>query len=143
MNYGALAIALLFGLCLFIAYDKGRLAQAQGALMIGAASLTLAVAALFVAPRGMRRAPYLGLAALAALMTLDLAISNKPNESTGLPSFIRIRPMRRWRSFASGSPPTPPPTGVTGWSWRRWITNGQIWASCMVSTMTSASTPSA
>ena len=85
MNYGALAIALLFGLCLFIAYDKGRLAQAQGALMIGAASLTLAVAALFVAPRVMRRAPYLGLAALAALMTLDLAISNKPNESTGLP----------------------------------------------------------
>jgi hypothetical protein len=85
MKTGALAIALLFGLCLFLAFDKGRLAQASGALMIGAGSLTLAVAALVKAPVWMRRAPYLSLAALAALMTLDLAISNKPNESTGLP----------------------------------------------------------
>ena len=85
MKTGALAIALLFGFCLFIAYDKGRFAQAKDALLVSAASLTIAVAALFMAPRVMRRAPYLGLAALAALMTLDLGISNKPNESTGLP----------------------------------------------------------
>ena len=85
MKAGAGAIALLFGLCLFLAFDKGRLAQASGALMIGAASLTLAIAALSVAPQLMRRAPYVGLAALAALMTLDLGISNKPNESTALP----------------------------------------------------------
>ena len=85
LKLGAWLVALLFGLCLFIAFDKGRLGQAQGALVIGAASLALAVAALFMAPALMRRAPYLGLAALAGLMTLDLAVSNKPNESTGLP----------------------------------------------------------
>ena len=84
MNHGAIAIALLFALCLLIAFDKGRFAQASVALMVGAASLTVALAALFMAPVWMRRAPYLSLAALAALMTLDLAISNKPNESTGL-----------------------------------------------------------
>jgi len=82
---GAGLVALLFGLCLFIAFDKGRLAQASGALVTGAASLGAAMAALFMAPRLMRRAPYLGLAALAGLMTLDLAISNRPNESTALP----------------------------------------------------------
>jgi hypothetical protein len=85
MKTGALVIGLLFALCLLVAFEKGHLAQAQGALMIGAVSLTMAVAVLFLAPRVMSRAPYLGLAALAALMTLDLAISNKPNESTGLP----------------------------------------------------------
>ncbi len=85
LKVGAGVLALLFGLCLFIAFDKGRLAQASGALMIGAVSLTGAVVALYMAPLFMRRAPYLVLAALAALMTLDLAVSNKPNESTGLP----------------------------------------------------------
>ena len=84
LKLGAGLIALLFGLCLFLAFDKGRLGQASVALVIGAASLASAVAALFMAPALMRRAPYLGLAALAALMTLDLAISNRPNESTGL-----------------------------------------------------------
>ncbi len=82
---GALAVALLFALCFYIALDKGRLAQASGALWVGAVSLTVALVALFMAPALMRRAPLLGLAALAALMTLDLAVSNKPNESTGLP----------------------------------------------------------
>ena len=85
LKLGAGLIALLFGLCLFLAFDKGRLGQASVALVIGAASLTMAVAALFMAPALMRRAPYVGLAALAGLMTLDLAISNRPNESTGLP----------------------------------------------------------
>ena len=84
MKAGAGLVALLFGLCLFLAFDKGRLGPASGALVIGAASLAMAVAALFMAPALLRRAPYLGLAALAALMTLDLAISNRPNESTGL-----------------------------------------------------------
>ena len=85
LKTGAFALALLFGLCVYLAFDKGRLAQAQGALIIGAISLSVAVAALVLAPALMRRAPYVGLAALAALMTLDLAVSNKPNESTGLP----------------------------------------------------------
>ncbi len=84
MKAGAGLVALLFGLCLFLAFDKGRLGPASGALVIGAASLAMAVAALFMAPALLRRAPYLGLAALAGLMTLDLAISNRPNESTGL-----------------------------------------------------------
>ena len=85
MKAGAGAVALLFALCLFLAFEKGRLAQASGALMIGAVSLTVAVAALYLAPLFMRRAPHLVLAALAVLMTLDLAVSNRPNESTGLP----------------------------------------------------------
>ena len=85
MKAGGLALALLFGLCVYLAFDKGRLAQASGALVIGAASLTVAVAFLAAAPALMRRAPYLGLAVLSGLMNLDLAVSNKPNESTGLP----------------------------------------------------------
>ncbi len=85
MKTGAVVVALLFAFCLFITFDKGRLTQASSALGIGAVSLTVAVAFLFAAPALMRRAPFLGLAALAALMTLDLAVSNKPNESTGLP----------------------------------------------------------
>ncbi len=85
LKSGVVALALLFGLCLFVAWDKGRLAQASVPLAIGAASLTLALAALFAAPGVMGRAPWLGLTALAALMTLDLGVSNKPNESTALP----------------------------------------------------------
>ena len=85
LKFGVGIVALLFGLCLIVAFDKGRLAQASGPLMIGAVSLAVAVAALFAAPSLFRRAPYLGLAVLAGLMTLDLAVSNKPNESTALP----------------------------------------------------------
>ena len=85
MNYGAIAVAVLFALCMFIAFKKGRFPQAQGALLIGGVSLSVALIALYLAPMLMRRAPYLGLALLAGLMTLDLGISNRPNESTGLP----------------------------------------------------------
>jgi hypothetical protein len=94
LKAGAGLIALLFGLCVFIAFDKDRLALAAGPLLIGAVSLSVAVAVLILAPGLMRRAPYLGLAALAGLMTLDLAVSNKPNESTGLPpmSYDELHP---------------------------------------------------
>ncbi len=71
--------------CALVAWDRGRLGQAAWPLAIAAGSFLLAFAALALAWRHQTRHPRLALACLAAVMTLDLAVSNKPNESTALP----------------------------------------------------------
>ncbi len=81
---GAASVGLVFAACVFVAWDRGRLAQAAPALAVGGASL-LAALALLGAARRLSRRPGLAISALAALMTLDLAVNNKPNESTALP----------------------------------------------------------
>ncbi len=82
---GPLIVAGLFALCVFVAVDRGRLAQATPALLTGALFLALALILLAVLPRWSARRPGLALVAIAVLMTLDLAVNNKPNESTALP----------------------------------------------------------
>ena len=82
---GPLIVFGLFGVCLFLAADRERLEQAAPALLTGALFLSLALAALAFLPRVAARRPALVLVALAALMALDLAVNNRPNESTALP----------------------------------------------------------
>ena len=67
------------------ALAKGKLAAAAAPLAVGGLFMALALGALLHGPRLARARPALGLALLAALMTLDLAIGNRPNESTALP----------------------------------------------------------
>ena len=75
-------IIALFGACIAVAVWKERLAQATLPLMIGAASLTTALILLALLPRWMKRAPLIGLCGIGLVMVVDLAVSNKPNEST-------------------------------------------------------------
>lgn len=78
------AIAGLFLTAALVAGAKGHLAQSSWPLAISAMFAALAVG-LVLATRDRRlRGPYL-LAAVAALMSADLAIGNEPNESTALP----------------------------------------------------------
>jgi len=78
------AIVALFVAALLVAGAKGHLVQASWPLATSAIFAALAVA-LILATRDKRlRGPYL-LAAVAALMSADLAIGNGPNESTALP----------------------------------------------------------
>ena len=79
---GAAVVAMLFAACVYVAWDKDRLLQAEGPLEIGAISLGIAVLAVLAAPFAIRRFPALSLMVLAALMTGDIAVSNKPNQST-------------------------------------------------------------
>jgi hypothetical protein len=82
---GPLLVAALLGACAFVAADRERFAQATPALLTGLFFLSASLAALAFLPRLSARKPALALTAVAALMTLDLAVNNKPNESTGLP----------------------------------------------------------
>jgi len=75
----------LFAACIAVAMWKERVAQATMPLMMGAASLVAALILLALLPRIMQRAPLIALCAIGVVMTADLAINNKPNESTGLP----------------------------------------------------------
>ncbi len=78
-------VAMAFGACVFVAWDHGRLVQATMPLAVAAISLCVAFAALFVARRYCRSHPALVTAMLALVMVGDLAVSNRPNESTALP----------------------------------------------------------
>jgi hypothetical protein len=82
---GVLGVVGLFGVCVFIAADRERFQQATPALLTGGLFLGCALAALAILPRLAKRRPAAALAALAVLMTLDLAVDNRPNESTALP----------------------------------------------------------
>ena len=82
---GPLLVAGLLGVCAFVAVDRERLEQATLPLLTGLFFLGAAVALLVVLPRLSARWPAMALIAVAALMSLDLAVNNKPNESTGLP----------------------------------------------------------
>ena len=82
---GLLMVGGLFAACVFVAFDRDRLAQATPALISAFVFLATALAALMTLPRLSMRHPAATLALLAIAMTLDLATNNKPNESTGLP----------------------------------------------------------
>ena len=79
------AAAALIALCAGVAWLKGRAAQASGALELAAFLWAVAVTIVAIAPRLSRRSRLAALALIAAAATLDLALSNKPNESTALP----------------------------------------------------------
>ena len=78
------AIALLGAACL-IAILKDRMAAAAAPLAESAAFLTIAFAVIAFAKDIARKSGLALLLLIGAVMTLDLAISNKPNKSTALP----------------------------------------------------------
>ena len=82
---GASLVSLAFASCIFVAWDHGRLAQAMAPLAIAFGSLVAACFAIMLAQSWRARQPAVTMIMLAALMTLDLAVSNRPNESTALP----------------------------------------------------------
>ncbi len=84
----ALLLAAALGTALAVAILKDRLALALWPLGTGAACLTLAALALLAAERLNPRYPLLVGVALAGLITADLALNNRPNESTALPPSV-------------------------------------------------------
>ena len=86
-NLWALAggAAALLALCAGVAFAKDRLTQASAPLLIGAGFWALAFAVVAFAPRLAQKNSLAALALVGAVATLDLAIGNKPNESTALP----------------------------------------------------------
>ncbi len=78
------AVAALFALAILVAASKDHLAQAAWPLATSALFAALAIALVLAARDGKLRGPLL-LAAVATLMSVDLAIGNGPNESTALP----------------------------------------------------------
>jgi len=78
--------AFLFFLACVVAFTKGRLGSATLALAECAAFLAIGVALLAFAPRLNRTNGFALLLLIGVFMTLDLGVSNKPNESTALPS---------------------------------------------------------
>ena len=80
----ALALVCAFGAAVWVALDKNRLAQALPPLALAAALYAAALLALlWLRDHGAER-PRRALLALALLLGADLALSNKPNESTAL-----------------------------------------------------------
>jgi hypothetical protein len=80
----AVGLVTLFAVALAVAFAKDRAAVAAPPLAASAALTALAFAILAGAARLARR-PLVLLLAVGAGMTLDLAVSNGPNESTALP----------------------------------------------------------
>ncbi|MGA8171431.1 MAG: hypothetical protein WB816_11475 [Methylocystis sp.] len=77
--------ASLLALCAGVAFAKGRLAQASAPLLTSAAFWSLAFVVIVLSPRLARKNGVAVVALVGAVMTLDLSIGNKPNESTALP----------------------------------------------------------
>jgi hypothetical protein len=71
--------------CVAVALWKGRLGQAAGPIAMGTAFTLASVAVLWAAPRLTARNATAAATLIAALLTVDLAIGNGPNESTALP----------------------------------------------------------
>jgi hypothetical protein len=84
---GALTVAAagLLAIAAGVALAKDRLAMAAGPLLGGALFWALALGVVALAGRLRGARPALLLCAAAAALTLDLALSNEPNESTALP----------------------------------------------------------
>jgi hypothetical protein len=83
--YATVILACLGGGA-WIASNKGALNLAMLPLAIAAASLALAVAVLMLLPVLRGKSAVLATALVAATMTMDLAVSNGPSESTALPT---------------------------------------------------------
>ncbi len=81
----ALAAALLLALCIGVAIDKDRLAQASAPLIVAALSWAAAAWVAVFAPRLARSGGVAALAIIGVATALDLGVSNKPNKSTALP----------------------------------------------------------
>ncbi len=81
----ALLLGAGFAASFAVALWKDRLGQAALPIGVGVGFAALSVFALWAAPRVAGRAPVLGAAILAAVLVLDLAWNNGPNESTALP----------------------------------------------------------
>ena len=78
-------VACLLAFCAWVAFDKGRLGQAAPSLALGFGLLAASGVALALCARiGARNAAAATLIA-AGMLTIDLAVSNGPNESTALP----------------------------------------------------------
>ena len=71
--------------CVAVAWWKDRLALAQIPLFMGGAFLTLALIVLFLLRRFARPLGAAALLLVGGALTIDLALSNGPNESTALP----------------------------------------------------------
>jgi hypothetical protein len=84
-SHALVLIITLFAACVVVAIWKERFAQATLPLIIGAASLSAALILLVFLPRLMKRAPIIALCGIGLVMTADLAVNNKPNESTAAP----------------------------------------------------------
>ena len=80
----AIALAGLLA-CVAVAWWKSRLEQAQIPLMIGGGFLLLALVVLFLLRRFGRQMGAATLLLVGGALTVDLAVSNGPNESTALP----------------------------------------------------------
>lgn len=76
---------LVLAVAALTALAKGKLAASALAIASGASFLMLALIWLFEGARLSRAWPRAAMIALAALMTLDLGVGNRPNEFTGLP----------------------------------------------------------
>ena len=79
------AAAALLALCAGVAFAKDRLTQASAPLLTGAGFWALAFAVAAFTPRLAQRNSLVALVLVGAVATVDLAIGNKPNESTALP----------------------------------------------------------
>ncbi len=83
-----LLLAAVLGTAVAVAISKDRIGLALVPLAIGAACLIGAAIALLAAERLSPRYPLLVGLALAGLLTADLALNNRPNESTALPPSV-------------------------------------------------------
>ena len=83
---GAAVVLFLLVVCTGVAFDKGRLQQATPALMLGAILMLGSGLAMVLGRKLAMRHAHALLLIVAGLMTIDLGVSNGPNESTALPS---------------------------------------------------------
>jgi hypothetical protein len=85
---GAGLVAIGFVLCVTVAIGKDRLSAAAGPLALGAVLMAASALTLWGAARLSPSRPFVAVAMLATVLTVDLALSNGPNESTALPPQI-------------------------------------------------------
>jgi hypothetical protein len=82
----ALIVLAVLACAAWIAWSKGAFELAVLPLTIAAASLALALGVMIGLPLVRSRSSFIAVALVAATMTMDLAVSNGPSESTALPS---------------------------------------------------------
>ena len=83
-SLGLLLVVAGWSLCVYVAWSHGRLDQAGEPLLAGLLFLASAYCVLAFSARFQHTAPYLVLILLGGVLTLDLRLNNRPNESTAL-----------------------------------------------------------
>ncbi len=96
----ALAVLAAFGACVFVAAQKGKLADVLPTLALTFAWLAAALVLLWLIPhaaRHRRMRHTLATVAIGAMLFIDLRVNNGPNESTALPPSVydALRPDSR------------------------------------------------